>query len=91
MHVLEAVTACNGGCHRGHRPQIEEPFSVAIPIPSHDRDMTMTAQIEEPFSILPLIKCHKWLLTDVRRTQSLVRNLSNEPAAATTASPEATK
>ena len=42
-------------------------------------------QIEEPFSILPLIKCHKWLLTDVRRTQALVRNLSCEPAAGTTA------
>ena len=65
--------------------QIEEPFSVAIPIPSHDRDMIMTAQIEEPFSILPLIKCHKWLLTDVRRTQALVRNLSCDPAAGTAA------
>ena len=45
----------------------------------------IAVQIEEPFSILPLIKCHKWLLTDVRRTQALVRNLSCEPAAGTTA------
>ena len=30
-------------------------------------------QIEEPFSILPLVKCHKWLLNEVRRMRSLVQ------------------
>lgn len=45
----------------------------------------IAVQIEEPFAILPLIKCHKWLLTDVRRTQALVRNLSCDPAAGTAA------
>ena len=29
-------------------------------------------QIEEPFAILPLVKCHKWLLFEVRRMRGLV-------------------
>ena len=32
----------------------------------------IAVQIEEPFAILPLVKCHKWLLADVRRMRSLV-------------------
>ena len=32
----------------------------------------IAVQIEEPFSILPLVKCHKWLLFEVRRMRSLV-------------------
>eukprot|EP00908_Phaeocystis_cordata_P025869 Transcript_8347.p1 GENE.Transcript_8347~~Transcript_8347.p1 ORF type:complete len:428 (-),score=139.03 Transcript_8347:221-1504(-) len=32
----------------------------------------IAVQIEEPFSILPLVKCHKWLLFEVRRMKSLV-------------------
>ena len=37
-------------------------------------------QIEEPFSILPLVKCHKWLLIEVRRMRSLVaRPCAPEP------------
>ena len=32
----------------------------------------IAVQIEEPFAILPLIKCHKWLLSDVRRMRALV-------------------
>ena len=33
----------------------------------------IAVQIEEPFSILPLVKCHKWLLNEVRRMRSLVQ------------------
>lgn len=33
----------------------------------------IAVQIEEPFSILPLVKCHKWLLIEVRRMRSLVQ------------------
>ena len=33
----------------------------------------IAVQIEEPFAILPLIKCHKWLMADVRRMRTLVR------------------
>ena len=32
----------------------------------------IAVQIEEPFSILPLVKCHKWLLFEVRRMRGLV-------------------
>jgi predicted membrane chloride channel (bestrophin family) len=42
----------------------------------------IAVQIEEPFAILPLIKCHKWLLADVRRMRALVTS-PTEPAAAT--------
>lgn len=36
----------------------------------------IAVQIEEPMAILPLIKCHKWLLEDVRRMRSLVGSVS---------------
>ena len=38
----------------------------------------IAVQIEEPFAILPLIKCHKWLLADARRMRSLV-SISSVP------------
>ena len=38
----------------------------------------IAVQIEEPFSVLPLVKCHKWLLADARRMRGLVVNPSEQ-------------
>lgn len=32
----------------------------------------IAVQIEEPFSILPLVKCHKWLMADIKRMRQLI-------------------
>ena len=37
----------------------------------------IAVQIEEPFAVLPLVKCHKWLMEDVRRMRTLVRRMEN--------------
>ena len=53
----------------------------------------IAVQIEEPFAVLPLIKCHKWLLADVRRMRSLVSlpetSSSSPPPAAGAVAPTA--